>query len=111
MLNGSDNENSKFATKKWYIIDSKSKGNYLPDNEIKIFNNYSDAYIFVTKNINVTGGDDNTKVAFKNCAPFKKCRAEINETFVDDAEHINIAMPMYNLTEYSDNYSDTSGSL
>ena len=48
-----------------------------------------------------------TQVAFKNCAPFKKCRTEINETFVDDAEHINIAMPMYNLIEYSDNYSDT----
>ena len=35
----------------------------------------------------------------------------INETFIDEAEHINIAMPMYNLVEYSDNYSDTSGSL
>ena len=34
LLNGSDNEYSKFATKKWYIIDSESKGNYLPDNEI-----------------------------------------------------------------------------
>ena len=120
LLNGSDNENSKFATKKWYIIDSESKGNYLPDNEIKFLTSslesnlcdYSDAYILVTGNINITGSnDDNTKVAFKNCAPFKKCRAEINETFVDDAEHINIAMPMYNLTEYSDNYSDTSGSL
>ena len=42
---------------------------------------------------------------------FKKCRTEINETFVDYAENINIAMPMYNLIEYSDNYSDTSGSL
>ena len=31
--------------------------------------------------------------------------------FCDDGEHINIAMPMYNLIEYSDNYSDTSGSL
>ena len=51
------------------------------------------------------------KVAFKNCAPFKKCRTEINETFVDDANFINITMPMYNLIEYSDNYSDTSGSL
>ena len=58
-------------------------------------------------NINVTGGDANTKVAFKNCAPFKECRTEINETFVDRTEHINIAMPMYNLIEYSDNYSDT----
>ena len=72
---------------------------------------YSDAYILVTGNINVTGGDANTKVAFKNCSPFEKCRTEINETFVDEAGHINIAMPMYNLIEYSDNYSDTSGSL
>ena len=28
LLNGSDNENSKFATKKCYVIDSESKGNY-----------------------------------------------------------------------------------
>ena len=44
-------------------------------------------------------------------ALFKECRIEINETFVDNAENTNIAMPMYNLIEYSDNYSDTSGSL
>ena len=37
---------------------------------------YSDAYVLVTGNINVTGGDANTKVAFKNCSPFKKCRTE-----------------------------------
>ena len=36
---------------------------------------------------------------------------QINETFVDDAQHINIAIPIYNLIEYSDNYSDYSGSL
>ena len=91
----------------------------MQDNEIKFLTNsfesslcdYSDAFILVTGNINVTGGDANTKVTFKNCAPFRKCRAEINEAFVDDAEHINITMPMYNLIEYSDNYSDTSGSL
>ena len=119
LLNSSNNENSKFATKKWYVIDSESKGNYSHHNPIKFLTksiesslcDYSDAYILVTGNINVTGGDANTKVAFKNCSPFKKCRTEINETFVDNAEHINIAMPMYNLIEYSDNYSDTSGSL
>ena len=61
--------------------------------------------------MNVIAGDNNTKVAFKNCAPFKKSRTEINETFVDDANFINITMPIYNLTEYSDNCSDTSGSL
>ena len=119
LLNGYDNENSKFATKRWYIIDSESKGNYLPDNEIKFLTSslesslcdYSDAYILVTGNITVTGGDANTKVAFKNCTPFTKCITEINETFIDDAEHINITMPIHNLIEYSDNYSDTSGSL
>ena len=36
-------------------------------------------------------------MAFKNCAPFTECKTEINETFVDKAEHINIAMPMYDL--------------
>ena len=79
LLNGSDNENLKFATKKWYNIDSESKGDYLPDNEIKFLASslesnlcdYSDAYILVTGNINITGGDNNTKIAFKNCAPFK----------------------------------------
>ena len=41
----------------------------------------------------------------------EKCKTEINETFADEADIINITMPMYNLLEYSDNYSDTSGSL
>ena len=72
---------------------------------------YPDAYVLVTGNINVAGADDNTKLALRNCAPFRKCRTKINETFIDEAEHINIAMPMYNLIEYSDNYSNISGSL
>ena len=36
----------------------------------------------------VAGADNNTKVAFKNCAPFRKCRTEIIDTFTDEAEHI-----------------------
>ena len=43
-------------------------------------------------------------------APFSTCTPKIN-VFVDEANHIYIAMPMYNLIEYSDNYSDTSGRL
>ena len=42
---------------------------------------------------------------------FRKCRTDINETFVDEAEYINVAVSMYNLIDYSDNYSGTSGSL
>ena len=73
LINDSNNENSKFATKKWYNIDSESKGNYSPDDEIKFLTSslesslcdYSDAYILVKGNITVTGGNANTKVVFK----------------------------------------------
>ena len=119
LLNNSENEYSKFVTKKWYVIDIEAKRNYSHGNPIKFLTNslessvcdYSDAYVLVTGNITVVGGDNNTKVAFKNCAPFRKCRIEMNETFIDEADFINIAMLMYNLIEYCDNYSDTSGSL
>ena len=36
---------------------------------------------------------------------------QINDVFVDEANHTYVAMPMYYLIEYSGNYSDTSGSL
>ena len=87
LLNGSDNENSKFATRKQYIINSESKSDYLPHNGIKFLTSslesnlcdYSNAYILVTGNINIAGtNDNNTKVAFKNYPPFEKCRTEIN---------------------------------
>ena len=61
---------------------------------------YSDAYILVTGSIRITRGNQTTKVALENCAMFKKRRTEINEIFVDDAQYINIAMPMYNLIEF-----------
>ena len=117
-LNASDSENSKFATRKWYVINEESKGNYSHENEIKFLSSslesslcdYSDAYILVTGSIRITCAANNTEVAFKNCVPFKNCRTEINETFVDKTGHINIAMPVCNLIEHNDNYSDTSGS-
>ena len=71
---------------------------------------YSDAFILVTGNITVAA-NNNTDVAFKNCAPFFTCTTKINDMFVDEANHIYIAMPMCNLTKYSNNHSDTSGSL
>ena len=116
LLNNTENEYSKFATKKWYIIDSESKGNYSHENPIKFLTSslesslcdYSDAYILVTGDITATPNNAGTQVIFQNCALFEKCRTEINETFVDDADFINITMPMHNLFEYSDNYSDTS---
>ena len=61
-------------------------------------------------NITVAVNND-TDVAFKNCAPFSTCKTVLNDAFIDEANHIYIGMPIYNLIEYSDNYSDTSGSL
>ena len=82
---------------------------------------YADAYIPVKGRITIieAGNDGNARradeinqsVVFKNCAPFTKCISWINNTETDNAQEIDIVMPMYNLIEYSDNYSKTSRSL
>ena len=51
------------------------------------------------------------KLSFKNKALLRTCISKIKKTFIDNAEDLDIVMPMYNLLEYSDNYSMTSGSL
>ena len=90
-LNDSDNEYAKFATKEWYVIDSKSKGAYSKDEPRKFLTrsielslcDYSDVlYILVTRNITTTPNNIATQVAFKNWAPFKDCRTEINDTLL-----------------------------
>ena len=58
---------------------------------------YSDAYILVTGDI--VNLANNTKVAFKNCAPFHKCILQINDEHLETAEHLDIVMPMYNSLE------------
>ena len=82
---------------------------------------YADAYTLFKGTIAITEeGDDaaarqederNKGVTFKNCAPFTKCISRINDTDIDTAQDIDIVMPVYNLIQYSDNYSKTSGSL
>ena len=54
--------------------------------------------------------DNNTDVAFEN-ALFSTCKAEIDDVFINEANYIYITIPMYNLIEYSDNYSDRWGGL
>ena len=51
------------------------------------------------------------KIAFKNNASFTSCILKISSTLTDNAEYLDIVMPMYNLIEYSKNYSKTTGSL
>ena len=53
----------------------------------------------------------NKNLAFKNNAPFINCIANINGIKIDNAEDLDIVMPMYNLLEYSKNYRKRTGSL
>ena len=72
---------------------------------------YSEAYILITGDITARDGNADTKVAFKSCAPFARCVTHINDEHIDTAESLDIVMNMYNLIEYSYNYSITSGTL
>ena len=96
----------------------QSNANYAVRNEInnstEVFKSNlwdnNDAYILVRGNITTTG-DNGAQVAFKNCAPFIKCTTKIDGTTIDDAEDLDLVTLMYNLLEYSSNYSETTGSL
>ena len=128
LLDNASNQPSKFKTRNLLEINDESRGTYA-GNSIKFKTtilrsnlcDYADAYILVNGRITITGAgadaaarqaDERDKgVTFKNCAPFTKCISRINNTDIDNAQDIDIVMPMYNLIEYSDNYSKTSGSL
>ena len=127
LLDDASNQPSKYKTKNWVEINNESRGTYNISSQIKFKTtmlksslcDYSDAYVLVkgtiTVNNTAAANDDanntNKKVIFKNCAPFTICISEINNTQVDNAKDLDIVMPMDNLTECSDNYSKTSGSL
>ena len=55
--------------------------------------------------------NNNQAVTFKNNAPFINCISKINGVKIDNAEDLDVVMPMYNLLEYSKNYRKTTGSL
>ena len=76
--------------------------------------NFRDAYIVVEGEITVTNPDDakrNKAVAFKNNAPFINSISKINGVQIDNAEDLDVVMPMYNLVEYSKNHKKTTDSL
>ena len=81
---------------------------------------HSDAYIVVTGIIMAVSARDgasnisdkrNRSLAFKNNAPFISCISKINGVLIESAEDLDIVISMYNLLEYTKNYSKTSGSL
>ena len=128
LLESTSDNPSKFRTRNWVEINDESRGNYA-NSDIRFKTatlrsslcDYADSYILVKGTITITGEGDhaaaeraderNKGVTFKNRAPFTKCISRINNTDIDNAHDFDIVMPMYNLIEYSDNYSKTSGSL
>ena len=121
LLNDESNKASKFRTRNWVEINDDVRGS--PNIKIRFKTamlrsslcDCSDAYILVKGNITVnnTGTasaptNRNKKVIFKNCASFTSGISKINNTQIDNAENIQIVMQIYNLIEYSDNYSKIS---
>ena len=121
MLDNALNQPSKFKTKNWVEINEDLHRVYATASQVKFKTSllrsslcdYDDAYILVTVSNTGTAGEDphnrNKKVIYKNCTSFTDCISEINNTEIDHAKDIDVAMPMYNLTEYT--YGKTSGSL
>ena len=75
---------------------------------------YSDTYIVVKETITVlrpNAAKKNKALAFKNNAPFINCMSKINGVKIDNVEDLDVAMPMYNLLEYSKNYKKATISL
>ena len=75
---------------------------------------YSDVYIVVKGIIDLVAAAANEiykagkNVAFKKSAPFRSYILKINSTLIDNAKDLDIVMLIYNLLEYSQNYSMTS---
>ena len=108
----------RFITKKWVEVHDQSgsaEDRYKPSKQIRFKTSmlrsdlcdFSDAYIVVKGNITVTNPNNakrNKSVAFKNNAPFINCISKINGVQIDNAEDLDVVMPMYNLIEYSKKY-------
>ena len=126
-LNDKSSKPSNFWTINWVEINDEARGIYSHNKEIKFKTSmlrsslcdYSNVHILVKGNmtVNNTAGagaeanNTNKKVKFKDCASFTNCISKINNTQIDNAEFLDIVMSMYNLTEYSHNYSKKWRSL
>ena len=121
-ITSDDKDLSRYVTKKWIEVYDQSEKNYSINKEIRIKTpmlrsdlcNFSDVYIVLKGDITVTNPDNakrNKAATFKNNATFINCISKINGIKIDNAEDLDVVMPMYNLLEYSKNYRKTTGSL
>ena len=119
LLLSEDNESeqlSKFVTREYVransLLDTYNENKSIRFKTAMLRSNlcdYSDAYIFVNGTITVMAAEGannirekrNKLLILKNNAPFVSCITRINSELIEDADDLDIVMPMYNLLEYS----------
>ena len=112
----------RFITKKWvkvYDQSGSADNRYKPNKQIRFKTSmlrsdlcdYSDAYIVVKGDITLTKTNGreiidirNRFSVFKGNEPFTNCISKMNNVLIDNAEDLDIVIPMYNLLEYSKHY-------
>ena len=110
-----DKDLPRFVTKKWIEVYDQSEGNYNVNKELRIKTSmlrsglcdFSDVYVVVkgtTIAVRTNNAKRNEATAFKNNAPFINCISKIHGVKIDNAEDLDVLMPIYNLLEYSKNY-------
>ena len=122
LLGNTSDKVPRFITKKWIEVHDQSGASYNINKQIRFKTSmvrsdlcdYSQAYIVVKGTITVADPDNNVydrKLAFRNNAPFISCISKINNTLIDNAEDLDVVVPLHKLVEYSKNYAKTSGSF
>ena len=128
IINFSDNTPNqpyKFRTKNWDEIYDDVCGTYSTNSQIKLeitmlkssLSDYSDDYMLVEGTITVVRAGankvvrvkytENKQATFKNCALFTDLIIETKNTQLDKAKYFDVIILMYNLIEFSNNYSKT----
>ena len=102
----------RFITKKLIDVYDESGGAYNTSTQIRFktsmlrsdLYDYSDAYIVVKGKIIATNPDNDAydkKLAFKNNVPFLSCISKINNTLIDNAEDLDVVLPLYHPLQYN----------
>ena len=107
LLDHKDEDDPRFETRKWYIVNDHNNGNYSPSDDVRsivkfdteivkpFLCDYSDAYILVSGNIKAQNGNDATRVAIKNCHPFTRSTFKLNNEQVDTADTVITTGSLY----------------
>ena len=123
LLGTTPDDVSRFITKKWVEVQDypgNVEDRYKLSRQIRFKTSMlrsdlcdlSDAYIVVKGTITVADSNNDAhdkRLVLKNNAPFTSCISKINNTLIHNVEDLHVVMPMYNLLEYSKNYSKTIG--